>query len=64
MHVLDLRAPGPDHERWRRLCARSAGLEGHADAAAREVIALLRSGGIAWWMCRRFVVLPARPGPQ
>ncbi|MBL8976658.1 MAG: histidinol dehydrogenase, partial [Myxococcales bacterium] len=47
MHVLDLRAPGPDHERWRRLCARSAGLEGHADAAAREVIAAVRDRGDA-----------------
>ena len=47
MHVLDLRGPGPDHERWRRLCARSAGLEGHADAAAREVIAAVRDRGDA-----------------
>ncbi len=47
MNVLDLRGPGPDHERWHQLCARSAGLEGPADDAAREVIAAVRERGDA-----------------
>lgn len=47
MHVLDLRGPGPDHPRWRRLCARSAGLDGPADAAARDVITAVRERGDA-----------------
>jgi histidinol dehydrogenase len=51
LHVLDLRGPPSSepraHERWRRLCARAAGLEGEADAAAREVIAAVRERGDA-----------------
>ncbi|MBK7828047.1 histidinol dehydrogenase [Nannocystis sp.] len=47
MHVLDLRGPGQGHERWGQLCARSAGLEGPADVAAREVIAAVRERGDA-----------------
>ena len=56
LEVLDLRtadgagpsaAPAAHHERWRRLCARSAGLEGPADSAAREVIAAVRERGDA-----------------
>jgi len=58
LDVLDLRtptdgagnpatAPSPHHERWRRLCARSAGLEGEADSAARQVIAAVRERGDA-----------------
>ncbi len=60
LDVLDLRTPAdgaddPDssiagsrhHERWRRLCARSAGLEGAADIAAREVITAVRERGDA-----------------
>ena len=47
MHVLDLRGPGQGHEHWGRLCARSAGLEGPADVAAREVIAAVRERGDA-----------------
>jgi histidinol dehydrogenase len=49
LRVLDLRTPAPtaDHEAWRRLCARSAGLAGEADLAAREVIAAVRDRGDA-----------------
>ena len=51
LHVLDLRgsnlAGAHDHERWRRLCARAAGLEGEADAAARDVITAVRERGDA-----------------
>ncbi len=45
--TLDLR-PGQDPrdlERWRRLCARSVGLDGQADEAARAIIADVRARG-------------------
>lgn len=46
---IDLR-PGveglpPGHQRWRERCARAAGLEGAADAAARDIIAQVRARG-------------------
>ncbi len=53
--VLDLRAPAdgagtpaaPDHQRWRRLCARGADLEGEAEVVARDIIAAVRERGDA-----------------
>src|SRR5688572_24849444 len=49
---IDLRpgaegVPGPDRAAWRERCARSAGLAGAADAAAREIIADVRARGDA-----------------
>lgn len=47
--TLDLRtgASAEDRAAWQRMCARAAGLEGDADAAAREVIAAVRERGDA-----------------
>ncbi|MCB9717910.1 MAG: histidinol dehydrogenase [Myxococcales bacterium] len=44
---IDLRPGGDGAPRWRERCARAAGLEGAADAAAREIIAEVRARGDA-----------------
>ncbi|MCB9568785.1 MAG: histidinol dehydrogenase [Myxococcales bacterium] len=46
--LVDLRGDDPGaRERWRRMCQRSAGLEGEADAVARAILADVRARGDA-----------------